>query len=541
VRVTLTALGGLGEFGANSMLLDAGDDGRLLLDAGAAFSDQASLGVAFEVPDFAALGRRRPRAVVLSHPHDDHVKGLPWLEEAFPGVETLASRVTHAWRPAPLGRKLAGAAHTLDGRGRTTVGPWEIEALPVSHSVPGTVALRLCGPSGTLVLLSDLRLAASALGEETDADALARWGDAGVDLALVDSTNALVAKEPPPEGTVAGALGELIRGASGLVVAVSFASHLGRFRQVAMAAAAAGRAVVPCGRGLLESLAVQGRLGGLGLPLGLVRPTRELSKLPRDRVVAVVTGSQGERGSAFHRLAHGLLPGLELRPGDTVLHAARVIPGNERELATIFDHCVRRGARVITAAEAPIHVSGHPHQGELATLLELVRPRVVLPVHGRRRNLEAVASLAASKGSRTVVAENLQELLWEGDSLGATGQSLEVGRVQLDDLDGARLDPAIVRQRRAASSGGVVVVVVPWSAASGGVLGRPVILHWGVADGPALVDRLEHALGAELRSREALGSSEPETLRSTIAAWLRKELRRAGPRRPLLDVVIQEL
>ncbi len=535
----IVALGGLGEFGANSLLLEGGEDGRLLLDAGAAFSAQAALGVAYEVPDFAALERRAPRAVVLTHPHDDHLKGLPWLEAAIPGLESLASRTTHAWRPVPHARTSVAAARVLEGGAKTTVGPWELEALPVSHSVPGTVALRLRCGAGTLVSLSDLRLASSALGETTDRAVLARWGDEGVDLALLDATNAMVHGEPPAEDDVASALGDLVRRAGGAVVVVTFASHLGRFRQAARAAAAAGRVVVPVGRGILEALAVQARLGGLGLPLGLVRPLRELATLPRDRVVVVATGSQGEYGSAFHRMAFDALPGFRLGEGDLLLHAARTIPGSERELATLFDHCARRGARVVTATDAPIHTSGHAHRAELVELLRLVRPAVVLPVHGRRRNLEAVAGLAVETGARAVVAENLQELEWDGTRLEPTGDALAVGRVLVDDVEGLPLDPATVRQRRALAADGLVAVVVPWRA-GGGVAGAPQLLHWGLRDQEATVERLRRALTAVLATREATSAADGEILRSTIAAWLRKELRRTGKRRPLLEVIVQE-
>jgi ribonuclease J len=256
--------------------------------------------------------------------------------------------------------------------------------------------------------------------------------------------------------------------------------------------------------------------------------------------VAVVTGSQGEHGSAFHRLAFDLLPGLHLRPGDVVLHAARIIPGSEKGLAILFDHCVRRGACVVTATDAPIHVSGHPHRRELGELLALVRPRVVLPIHGRRRNLEAVATLALQRGSRALVAENFQEMAWDRASLEFTGDNLTVGRVLLDEVDGARLDPVTMRHRRSLASDGLVAVVLPWSVAARGVLGTPRILHWGLRDGAAMVERLGPSLEAFLRSRGVAATGEAEAVRSTIAAWLRKELRRSGGRRPLCDVVVLE-
>jgi len=540
----LLALGGLGEFGANSMLIEPESGANLLIDAGAAFSDLAAFGVGYEVPDFAALGGHAPQAVVLTHAHDDHIKGLAFLREAFPGVEISGSRTTLAWARRALSNgepTSTRGLHDLNGATDHRAGQFRVEALPVSHSIPGAVVLRLEGEAGTLVLATDLRLAPSALGETTSLEALTRWGDAGVDVLLLDATNALVEAEPPGEDRVAAAVEEQVRAARGAVIAVSFASHLGRFRQVAMAAAQAGRVVVPVGRGLVESLEVQGQLDGLKLPPGLVRPARDLPKLPRDRVVVVATGSQGEPGSAFSRLAVDLLAGLRLRPGDTVLHAARIIPGNERRLAHLFDDCVRRGARVVTAAEVPIHVSGHPHRAELGSLLDLVRPRVVVPVHGRRRNLEAVADIARRRGIPTVVAENGEELAWQGREVTVTGEVRQVGRILLDDVGEEVLDPAVLHHRRSLAREGLVVAVLPCSCTGQGPVGEPQLHVSGMPLSPAVRDHLLTGLAGELARAGALARRDPEWLRSTMSRWLRSELRRRTRRRPVVVALVVEL
>ena len=537
----LVALGGLGEFGANSLLVESESGARLLIDAGAAFSDLTAFGVGYEVPDFGSLGDPGPEAVIVSHAHDDHIKGLPFLREAFPGVEVLGSRTTLAWARRALPRGDEGGMREIGSNGARAVGEFEVEALPVSHSIPGAMVVRLSGEHGSLVLATDLRLAPSALGETTSAEALARWGDAGVDVLLLDSTNALVATEPPTEEQVAEALEEQVRCAGGAVVAVSFASHLGRFRQVAMAAAQCGRVVVPVGRGLVESLEVQGQLGGLKLPPGLVRPARELPRLPRDRVVIVATGSQGEPGSAFSRLAVDMLPGLRLRAGDTVLHAARMIPGNERRLAHLFDQCVRRGARVVTGNEAPIHVSGHPHRGELERLLDLTRPRVVVPVHGRRRHLEAVAELARARGIGCVVAENGSELAWRAGEVAVTGELRGVGRILLDDVGDEVLDPEVLHHRRSLAREGLVVAVLPCSCAPQATLGELQLHISGLPVSPALHDQLLAGLTAELGRAGVLARRDPEWLRSTMSRWLRRELRRRTRHRPVVVALVVEL
>lgn len=539
MSVRLVALGGLGEFGANALLCDDGAGEPLLVDAGAAFSDLESFGVAYEVPDFAALGERMPRHVILTHGHDDHVKGLSLLREAAPGAAVWGTRITLA-RAGARSLDGQGELRELSGEREARLGAFAVDAIPVSHSIPGTLALRLRCSAGRLVLATDLRLEPSALGELTPVDRLASWGREGVDLLLLDGTNALVEQAPPGESEVGAALASLVRGAAGAVAAVTFASHVGRVRQLAMAALHAGRVAVPVGRGLVESLRLHAMEGGLGLPPGLLRPARELAEIPRDRLLLIATGSQGEPGSAFARLAVDALPGFHLKAGDLVLHAARAIPGSERRLAHYFDHCVRRGARVVTAAEAPIHASGHPHRGELERLLDVLTPTWVVPVHGRRRNLAAVADLAARHGARTLVVENGEEVAWQGSELQTTGASCGVGRVLLADVGEEVLDPATLRHRRIMAQEGLVVAVLSCARAGDGPLPPPHLHAHGLEIERATLDSLAADLAAELGRASPVARHDADWLRSTMAAWLRSELRRRTRRRPAVVVLVME-
>jgi len=532
--VRLVALGGLGEFGANSILVDGEGGERLLVDAGAAFNDLEAFGVGYEVPDFVALGARAPHHVLLTHAHDDHAKALFLLREAAPTAETWGTRPTLARAAAALD---GARTRALTAAAPATVGGFAVDVLPVSHSIPGTVIVRFRSAQGSLVVATDFRLAEPAIGDGTDLSALARWGAEGVDVALLDSTNATVAGAPPAEATIAATLAELVRGSTGMVVAATFASHTGRFHQLLAAAIASGRTVIPVGRGMLEMLAVERDLG-TPLPPGVVRPLRDAGRLPHDRLLVVATGSQGESGSAFARIAVDQLPGLRLRPNDTVLHAARVIPGSERRLAALFDHCARRGARVVTAAEAPIHASGHAHRGELATVLELLRPRQVLPVHGRRRNLEALAELARGHGCRTVVAENGEELEWGVDGLAPTGRNAGVGRILLDDIGDEPLDAGQLLHRRVMAREGVIVAVLPLP--SGGEPATPQLHAHGLALDEATRRRLAAELRDELRRGGAPRARDTEWLRSTMASWLRRELRRRVRMRPAVVALVTE-
>ncbi len=535
MRARLVALGGLGEFGANCLVFEAPGGERVLVDAGVAFSELEPYGVSFELPDFAALPGPAPEALLCTHAHDDHGKALPWLLDAFPDLRVCGSRATLARLNVPGGARTT----VLEGGGTVRIGPWRIDAASASHSIPGALFLRVRdGGTRGIVVATDFRLAAPAFGEPTDEKLLATWGEEGVDLLLLDSTNAVGARVPPEEDAVEAALRDQVRGARGAVIAVTFASHVGRCRQLARAAAAAGRVAVPLGRGIVEALRIQASLGGLGLAPGVLRPERELGGVQHDGVVVLATGSQGEPGSAFARLAVDRVPGFRIEPGDRVLHAARVIPGRERVLEHLFDHCVRRGAEVVTAAEAPIHASGHPHPAELERVIELLRPRWVMPVHGRRRNLEATATLARRAGVAAVVVENGTEVVVGDGAVGVGAADRSVGRVLMAD-DGQRaLDPVLVRERRTLGREGVVVAIVVGAAAGGGRRGVVVSAPGTGLTGSEL-DELGAALTAELVRAAGHRGGEDE-LHSTMARWLRREVQRRTGRRRIVELVMVE-
>jgi ribonuclease J len=538
----LVPLGGLGEFGANALLVEHGEDGRaerLVIDAGAAFSGLEAYGVAYEVPDFGMLEGLPPVALVLTHGHDDHVRGVGLFAHAFPRCPIHGTRATLMRAARTFGGE-APPAHVLHAERRLTVGSVVVDALPVSHSIPGTVMLRLRNEAFTLVLATDFRLAVSALGEGTAREVLDAWGRDGVDLLLLDATNALVREEPPSEREVGDALAELVRTARGAVVATTFASHLGRFRQLAEAAQRVGRKVVPVGQGLVESLETQVALGAFDLPPGLTVQARDLVRHARNDLVIVATGAQGEPLAGFPQIAADQLPGFRLTPGDVVIHAARIIPGNERRLAGLFDDCVRRGARVVTAAEAPTHASGHAHRRELEELLDALRPASVLPVHGRRRHLQAVAELAARAGAKAIVVENGQEVEVSDAGVRATGRLRGVGRVLFGDGDGAPLDPALVKWRRSLAREGLVLALLPLGEGAGATLRDPLIHATGIELPPALCESLGTRLGDVLRHERSARRLDPDALRSTMTRWLRAELRRATRRRPVVSALVLE-
>ncbi|MGC8915962.1 MAG: MBL fold metallo-hydrolase [Thermoanaerobaculum sp.] len=537
MSLTLWPVGGLGEFGANCLVLDLPRSLRVVVDTGVALGTLEEYGVGYEVPDYSTLPGPAPDVALLTHAHDDHLKGLPFFREAFPRAALAASAPTWPWARRLVGEPVEGATlgeipFRLDGL--------QVDALPVSHSVPGTVLLRVVTEAGTVVVATDFRLAPSALGETTDSEVLARWGREGVDLLLLDATNALMDQLPPSEATVEATLAELVAKAPGAVVAVSFASHAGRFLQLVRAAHHAGRVLIPMGRGLEEMLAVHLDRGTFSLPVGVVRSARELSRFPRERVVLAVTGSQGEPTSVFPRLAMDELASFKLAPGDVVLHAARVIPGSEKRLDHIFDHCVRRGARVVTAHEAPIHASGHAPAPELVALLELVRPRWVLPIHGRVRQLAELQRLAASHGVRSLVVENGMVVSFAGGVLRETGERRVVGRI-LVDADQETLETAVVWERKAAARGGVVVAVVAIPADPRVSLPNPHIECFGLRLSGVSRAHLAAELGGFLRQEWSGFARDPELLRAKMQAWLGTELRKRLGKKPRVVALTVEV
>lgn len=531
---TLCPVGGVGEFGANCFVVDLSFGGRLVLDTGVALGTLEEYGVSFEVPDFSSLGKPEPFLALLSHGHDDHLKGLPLFRQAFPATKLAATADTWPW----IRRLLGGEANGLVVKEELVFEGVQLSAIPCSHSIPGTALFRVIDDQGTLVLATDFRLAPSALGEETDMANLAQWGEEGVDVLLLDATNTLLENSPPSEATVAETLAEIVARTPGAVIAVTFASHLGRFWQLYQAAKLSGRVVVPVGRGIEEMLALQMERGALFSP-GTVRSPQELPRFPKEQLMLVVTGSQGESLAVFPRLARDELPHFRLGPGDTVIHAARIIPGNERRLAHLFDQCVRRGAWVITAQEAPVHASGHASLPELVRVLEVLRPKWVVPIHGRLRQLVALADRAKLLGIKAVVTENGRPLRFQGGSLSTHGDPQPLGRI-LVGLDRESLDSAVVWERMAAAKRGVVVAVLAIPANPQAPLPNPHIECFGLRLPGINRAHLASQLGGVLRHACTPVASDPEKLRATMQGWLTAELRKRLGNPPRVVALVVE-
>jgi ribonuclease J len=548
-QLQFVALGGLGEFGMNLMVYRWGED-CIVVDAGVMFPGEEHLGINVVIPDLSYLETCGTiHGVVLTHGHEDHVGALPYLLSRH-DAPVYASPYTLGLVRHRLAEHedLGGAAlRRLDDR-PVTLGPFEVEALPVAHSIPQSRMLLVRTPLGNVLHATDFKFDPDPVdGVGTDRERLARFGREGVLVVLSDSTNADRPGTTPGERTVAAAIEPLVASATGRVFVTTFASHVHRIQLLGQVAARHGRKLALVGASLERHAGVAEGLGLLPLSPGSHIPADELADMAPERVLIVASGSQGEPMSALARIAVGKHRQAEIATGDLVIHSGRVIPGNEKSIARMINHLLRRGAEVVTAADAPVHVSGHAAADELRELLRLVRPRFLVPIHGEYRQLAAHARLAADIG----IDPSHIQLADSGDVVAVSPESISivdrvhVGQVFIDaTLD--EVDLSVLRDRRRLAGDGIVVPVVAVHRESGAVNGYPEIMTRGFV--PIGEDGDRHLMAEARRVvAETLADATPEErtdeglLRVRIQSELRRFLRRRTNRRPLVIPVILEL
>jgi len=549
-QLEIIPLGGLGEFGMNLMVYRHGDD-CLLVDSGMMFPGEEHLGVDVVIPDLSFLDECGTiHGIVLTHGHEDHIGALPYVlaRRDLPVFSTAHAQGLVRSRFDEHELPDRPSLNVLPTDGETMrLGPFGIETIPVAHSIPQSKMIALHTPVGTVLHTADYKLDENPPdGYGTDTERLRKLGREGVLALFGDSTNADRPGITPGEREVTRGLDDIVARAPHRVVVTCFASNIQRIQQLAALAQKHGRQVALLGTSIQTQVEVAERLGLLRFPPGLRVAAEDVRRLPRRRAMILATGSQGEPMSALARIAVDKHRHVRLEDDDLVIHSARQIPGNEKSISRMIDHLMRRGARVITSRDALVHVSGHPSRGELASLLDMVRPRFLVPIHGEYRQLKAHVDVALEGGMdpESVLLAESGDIIALGEGEISIVDRTHVGQVFIDAaLD--EVDQSLLRDRRRSAWDGIVVAVVAVDRDAGAIADYPQIVTRGFV--PDAGDDDDLTVEARRVVVDSLAEATPDErrdeamLKAKIQTDLKRFLRRRTQRTPLIIPVIVEL
>jgi ribonuclease J len=523
-----------------------------VVDTGLMFPAPDQLGIDLVLPDFTYLRRRAAdiEAIVLTHGHEDHVGALPFVLRQLernppiyggPLTAAMVRSKLDEHRLREVGVQDVLASQSFDA------GPFSVEMVKMAHSIPDSFAVALTCELGTTLITGDYKFDQTPVdGVPADVARLAELGREGLLLLCGDSTNSDRPGMSPSESSVGPRLEEVFARCDGRIIVTCFASNIHRVQQVVDAASVVGRKVSLVGRSMRKNVNIGRMLGHIDVPEGMLVGPKEIEDFPDHKLVVISTGSQGEPLSALRRMAHGDHPNVELHDGDTVIFSATAIPGNERAVNETIDRIYRLGANVITAADVPVHASGHGYAEELKLMLNLTRPRYVLPVHGDHKRLRLHSELAEAVGvppKSIFRGENGRPL--EVDASGARfGEREQAGMIFVDGVDVGDIEDVALRDRRMLSADGIFIVVATISEQDGRSVVSPEIIFRGVPfldDSDGFVDELRDAVD------DSLGRSAEEEIREIdllqdhlhddVAAFVYERLRR----RPMILPVVVEV
>jgi ribonuclease J len=550
-KLRVLPLGGLGEIGKNMTVVEY--DGRIVVvDTGLMFPTPEMLGIDLVLPDFGYLRDRADdiEAIVLTHGHEDHVGALPYVlrEIGMPPViyggqltiGMVRSKLDeHKLKQAPLEELPAGE--------KVQAGPFELELVHLSHSIPDARGVILGTELGKMLMTGDYKFDQTPVdGRPSDVSRLAELGREGLLLLCGDSTNADRPGIAPSESSVGPALLETFGACEGRIIVTSFASNIHRVQQVIDAAVALDRRVALVGRSMRKNFNIASSLGIAKAPSGLLIQPREIESFPDEKVVVISTGSQGEPLSALRRMANNDHRDVELHSGDTVVFSATPVPGNERAVNETIDRIYEIGASVVTAKQAPIHASGHGWQEELKLMINLTKPRYVMPVHGDYQRLRLHAQLAHSVGiDPGDVFQGRNGLPLEIDAGGARfGKEVHAGVVYVDGVNVGEPDDVALRDRREISADGIFIVVATISAEDGSVVADPEPIVRGVAlpdAGDSLVDELKDVVEDSLEDAAQAGTREVHLIQEDVHEAIAKLVYEKLRSRPMILPVVVEV
>ena len=542
----IVPLGGLGEIGRNMNVIEY--NGHILLvDCGVLFPEEEQPGVDLILPDFHYIQNRLDKvdALVLTHGHEDHIGGVPYLLKMRPDIPLIGSKLTLAFVEAKCEEhKITPKTIHVEGRDKLKVGPFNLEFISVTHSIPDALAVCVKTPAGTIIDTGDIKLDQLPLDHRlTDLVEFGKLGEQGIDLLMADSTNAEVPGFVKPETTIGPALDQAFANASRKIIVASFSSHVHRVQQVVDAAHKYGRKVVFVGRSMVRNMSIAADLGYLHIPENTVVDLKQAKDIQDDKLVYMCTGSQGEPMAALGRIADGIHKDITVNEFDTVILASSLIPGNEHEVYKVINKLVQMGARVINKDNAAIHVSGHCNEGELLYLYNIVQPKCAMPIHGEHRHLVANGLIAVKTGvdpKNVVLAEDGDVVdLYHGNA--AVVGSVPCGYVYVDGDSVGELTDEELEKRRILGTEGFVSSFVVVNTDSADIVAGPKIYLNAVAEDESDFEKVRSQIVFQLQDAMMHGEKDTHKLqqimRRTLGSWIARALRR----KPMIVPVVADL
>ena len=543
-------LGGLGEIGLNMMAMEYGDT-IIVIDCGLMFPEDYMLGIDLVIPDVTYLIRNRDKvkAFIITHGHEDHTGALPFvlreIDAPIYGTAMTLGLIEEKLEEHGLARSTV--LETVRPRDRVSIGPFDIEFIRVSHSIVDGCGLAIKTPVGTVVHTGDFKMDQTPVdGEVMDYARFSEYGEAGVLLFMSDSTNVEKEGYTLSEREIGRNLEDVFRRCEGRIIVAAFSSNIHRIQQVMDAADKFGRKVVLNGKSMVANSRIARALGYLKAPDGLIVDLRDLDSLPHQRVVLLTTGSQGEPMSALTRMAMDNHKQIKVTKGDTIILSSKFIPGHEKAISTMMNHLYRRGADVIYEKVSEIHVSGHASREELKIMLNIVKPRYFIPVHGEYRHLVLHGRLASTVGipeENIFVAEDGQVIEFTKDGA-RRAEIVEHGRVFVDGKGVGDVGEMVLKDRSHLSEGGMVLAVVAINNSTGEIVYGPEIITRGLVleEGrPGLLDQAKNIVIEALGSVSAEVKTEQLEVKEEVRRALRRFFNKTLERRPVILPVIIEI
>jgi ribonuclease J len=538
-KLRITPIGGLGEVGKNMLSIEYGRN-IIIVDVGIMFPESDMLGIDYIIPDWGYLRDKRDmiRAVIITHGHEDHIGGLSHFLEEF-NIPVYATRLTRGLIEVKLRQRRAleqAQLNTFAPGDVIEIGPFTVEPYHVCHSIPDGVGLGITTPAGLIVHSGDFKFDHTPVdGWPTDYTKLAEFSGRGVLALLSDSTNANRAGSTPSEAVLSDAFHQLMRQAPGRLIVATFASLISRIQQVVDVAAEHNRKIAIAGRTMAENTKMARQLGYLKIPDGILLSLGEIKKVPTRETVIMATGSQGEPMAVLGRLAVGQHPSLRIQEKDTVVLSSHTIPGNEELIHRVINRLFQRGADVRYDPLAPVHVSGHASQEEQKLLINILRPRFFIPVHGELRHLRQHGNLARQVG---IPEENIGVV--ENGYVLTLGKRLEIGErlpggyVFVDGTRVGEIGPRLMREREALGRNGFVAPIIHYDRRTGQPVGNPRLITRGFVFAPDAEDLMAQAKQVTLSAASAKPGTPPAQVEKQIQTALSRFLYKETKSRPIV-------